>query len=52
VRANQELGTTTALITHNAAMAAMADRVIRFADGEISSVEINADKQQPESLSW
>jgi putative ABC transport system ATP-binding protein len=52
VRANQELGTTTAVITHNAVMAAMADRVIRFADGNISSIERNPTKLKPEELSW
>ncbi|MBL8629134.1 MAG: ABC transporter ATP-binding protein [Rhodospirillaceae bacterium] len=52
VRANQELGTTTAVITHNAVMAAMADRVIRFADGNISSIERNTTKLKPEDLSW
>jgi putative ABC transport system ATP-binding protein len=52
VRANQELGTTTAVITHNAVMAAMADRVIRFADGQIISIESNPTKLTPEELSW
>jgi putative ABC transport system ATP-binding protein len=52
VRANQELGTTTAVITHNAVMAAMADRVIRFADGQIISIERNPTKLTPEELSW
>lgn len=52
VRANQELGTTTAVITHNAVMAAMADRVIRFADGQIVSIERNTTKLRPEELSW
>lgn len=51
-RANRELGTTTALITHNAAIAAIADRVIRFADGAIGGVELNAHKAAPESVSW
>ena len=52
VRANQELGTTTALITHNAAIAGLADRVIRFADGQISSVEENSIKMDPSEVSW
>ena len=38
-RVNRELGTTTIVITHNAAIAAMADRVIRLADGRIASIE-------------
>ena len=51
-RANQELNTTTAVITHNAGIAAMANRVIRFADGRIASIERNTTKVEPESLSW
>lgn len=51
-RANIELGTTTAVITHNAGIAAMADRVIRFADGQIIAVEKNTHKSKPEDLSW
>src|SRR5918994_6211352 len=38
-RVNAELGTTTVVITHNAAIAAMADRVIRLADGRVTNVE-------------
>lgn len=52
VRANQELGTTTAVITHNAVMASMADRVLRFADGQIAGVERNSTKLAPDQLSW
>jgi putative ABC transport system ATP-binding protein len=52
VRANAELGTTTVLITHNAVMAALADRVIRFADGGIAGVEANPRKVPPEALTW
>jgi len=51
-RANRELGTTTAVITHNVGIAAMADRIIRFADGTIGAVEVNATKVAPEALSW
>lgn len=51
-RVNRELGTTTALITHNAAIAAMADRVMRLADGHIVSIERNDHKVPPEALSW
>ena len=49
---NRELDTTTALITHNAGIAGMADRVIRLADGCIVSVERNASKQAARELSW
>ncbi|MDG2243033.1 MAG: ABC transporter ATP-binding protein [Rhodospirillaceae bacterium] len=51
-RANLELGTTTALITHNAGIKDMSERVIRFADGQIISVEENPHKKAPEELTW
>jgi putative ABC transport system ATP-binding protein len=51
-RVNRELGTTTALITHNADIAAMADRVIRLADGEIVEVRHNATKKAAKDLVW
>jgi putative ABC transport system ATP-binding protein len=49
---NQELGTTTAVITHNAAVAAMADRVIALSDGRIASVRRNDRKVAASALSW
>lgn len=51
-RANRELGTTTTLITHNAGIKEMSERVIRFADGKITHVEKNPVKKAPEELSW
>ena len=51
-RVNQELGTTTAVITHNAAVAAMADRVVSLADGRIVSEERHAQKVSPRDLRW
>jgi putative ABC transport system ATP-binding protein len=51
-RVNRELGTTTALITHNAAIAAMADRVVRLSDGRIAGIDVNARKAAPSELSW
>ncbi len=51
-RANRELGTTTALITHNAGIKDMSERVIRFADGQIISVDENPEKKTPEELTW
>jgi putative ABC transport system ATP-binding protein len=51
-RVNAELGTTTVVITHNAAIAAMADRVIRLADGRVVTVEDRADKVAPSELVW
>ena len=49
---NRDLGTTTAVITHNAAIAGMADRVIRMRSGAILDVRTNARKISPEELSW
>ncbi|GDY10199.1 MAG: ABC transporter ATP-binding protein [Planctomycetota bacterium] len=51
-RVNRELGTTTAVITHNAAIAAMADRVVHVSDGRITSVERNTKKIAPSELRW
>jgi putative ABC transport system ATP-binding protein len=51
-RVNRELGTCTAVITHNAAIASMADRVIRLSDGHVASVEANARRLAPRELSW
>lgn len=51
-RANRELRTTTAVITHNAVIARMADRVITLSDGRIAQVEVNAHRQPAESLVW
>jgi putative ABC transport system ATP-binding protein len=51
-RVNEELGTLTVVITHNAAMAAMADRVIRFADGRVQSISANATRALASSLNW
>jgi len=49
---NAELGTTTVVITHNAAIASMADRVIRLADGRVTQVEKRTGKLSPQELSW
>jgi len=51
-RVNRELGTTTAVITHNAAIAGMADRVISVASGKIHTVKLNELKQHPRDLEW
>jgi putative ABC transport system ATP-binding protein len=51
-RINNELGTTTAVITHNSAVAAMADRVVSLADGRIVSEQRNATKVAPRELRW
>jgi putative ABC transport system ATP-binding protein len=51
-RVNQELGTATVVITHNASIAAMADRIIRLSDGHIVSIERNAQRRSAQELSW
>ncbi|SFG23404.1 ABC transporter ATP-binding protein [Neptunomonas qingdaonensis] len=51
-RVNQELGTTTAVITHNAGIAQMANRVISLADGLISQVQVNQHRLAPHELTW
>jgi putative ABC transport system ATP-binding protein len=52
-RVNAELGTTTVVITHNSAIAAMADRVVRLADGRITGIEERAGKKlAAHELSW
>jgi putative ABC transport system ATP-binding protein len=51
-RINHELGTTTAIITHNADIARIADRVIHISNGLIANIAVNAVKEEPETLHW
>jgi putative ABC transport system ATP-binding protein len=51
-RARRTLGTTTVLITHNAGIGGMADRVIHFADGRIAGTRVNDAPLEPAELSW
>ncbi|MBW7957106.1 MAG: ABC transporter ATP-binding protein [Deltaproteobacteria bacterium] len=51
-RINRELGTTTAVITHNSDIAGMADRVIHLSNGHISEVLSNPVKKPPRELHW
>ena len=51
-RVNRELGTSTAVITHNSVVAGMADRVVHIADGTIAQVERNAERIAARQLSW
>jgi putative ABC transport system ATP-binding protein len=51
-RINRELGTTAVVITHNAAIAGMADRVLVLGDGRLLREERNAHKLTPSELSW
>ncbi|MFM9847967.1 MAG: ABC transporter ATP-binding protein [Hyphomicrobiaceae bacterium] len=49
---NRDLGTTTALITHNAAIKDMAHRVLIFGDGRITRVDVNAARKRPDEIAW
>jgi putative ABC transport system ATP-binding protein len=51
-RVNRELGTTTAVITHNAPIAKMADRIITLADGKVQALVVNDVKVSPAEISW
>ncbi len=51
-KVNRELGTTTAVITHNAAIANIADRVVVMSDGRIASIRENDTKLLPSELEW
>lgn len=51
-RVNRDLGTTTAVITHNAVIAGMADRVISLSDGRVSETRRNAQKRAAAGIEW
>lgn len=51
-RINRELGTLAAIITHNAVMAAMADRVFSLSDGRVVNVQTNAQRASVSTLAW
>jgi putative ABC transport system ATP-binding protein len=51
-RVNRELGTATAIITHNVDIAAMADRVIHLSNGKISEVAANKVRKPPREIQW
>jgi len=51
-RVNQTVGATTLVITHNAAIRDIADRVLRFADGKIVEETVNATKKTPSEVTW
>ena len=50
--ANRETGATLVIITHNAGIAAMADRVFHFLDGRIARIERNAVRTSPGKMTW
>jgi putative ABC transport system ATP-binding protein len=49
---NSQLGTTTLIITHNATIQDVADRVLSFADGQISGIRKNERRRAAAELSW
>ncbi|MEJ2022935.1 MAG: ABC transporter ATP-binding protein [Maritimibacter sp.] len=49
---NQDLGTTTVIITHNAGIRRMAHRVIHVADGNIANVEVNDKRITAAEIEW
>ena len=49
---NRELGTTTAVITHNTVIGSMADRVMHMADGKVASIEENTVRRSAAELAW
>lgn len=51
-KVNEQLGTTTLVITHNVSIASMADRVVHMRSGEITEIERNEKKLSPSELSW
>jgi putative ABC transport system ATP-binding protein len=51
-RINRDLGTSIAVVTHNAPIAQMADRVVTLADGRIASDALNQDRKAPGEVSW
>ena len=51
-RVNTELGTTSVVITHNAAIADIADRVVIFADGRVSEARLNETRKPASSVNW
>lgn len=51
-RVNRDVGSATVLITHNAAIARMADRVINMRDGQIASAHVNETRIAPSQIHW
>jgi len=49
---NRELGTTTAVITHNTVIGSMADRVLHIADGKVASIDENTERRAAAELAW
>jgi putative ABC transport system ATP-binding protein len=51
-RVNREFGTTTVVITHNAAIAGMADRVVHLADGTVAGITTTPHRLSPQEITW
>jgi putative ABC transport system ATP-binding protein len=51
-RINREFGTSTAVITHNAPVAQMADRVVSLTDGRVQTNEVNSQKKRATEITW
>ena len=51
-RVNRELGTATAIITHNVDIAGMADRIVHLSNGRITEVETNKTRKSPREIQW
>lgn len=51
-RINREMGTATAIITHNIDIASMADRIIHLSNGKIAQVEVNKSRKSPRDIQW
>ncbi len=49
---NRAVGATTLVITHNVAIGDIADRVVHFADGQISEEVVNTTKKAPSEVTW
>ena len=49
---NRELGTATAVITHNTVVGGMADRIVRISDGRIAGVDVNSQRILADQLDW
>lgn len=48
----RKIGTTVIIITHNSAIAPMADKVIKINDAKVTSIEINSNPISVEEIEW
>lgn len=47
-----QVGATTMIVTHNAVVADIADRIIEFSDGAVAQLRVNTAKRSPAELAW